>query len=107
LHWFNQMRVHDELFPPPLGLRGRRLSFAQAEILVLCFPLENAALPTSLTAAERDVVERVLGGASNEEIAAARRSSRRTVANQLGSIFKKLGVASRAELASRLAGFGP
>jgi DNA-binding CsgD family transcriptional regulator len=74
------------------GLRG----------LVIELPVDHAELPTCLTATERDVITLVLEGQSNQEIAEARGASYRTVANQLASIYKKLGVASRTELVARL-----
>lgn len=55
-----------------------------------------------LSDAEREVVRAVLAGMSNEEIAASRGTASRTIANQLASIFQKLGVSSRAELSARL-----
>lgn len=67
------------------------------------FPLPLARTGASLTVAERDVVRRVLGGASNAAIARARGTSPRTVANQVASAFEKLGVSSRARLARQLA----
>jgi DNA-binding NarL/FixJ family response regulator len=39
----------------------------------------------------------LLEGRSNSEIATARRTSVRTVANQVGSVLRKLGARSRAE----------
>lgn len=58
-------------------------------------------LPPSLTAAEREVATLVVSGLSNAAIAARRKTSVRTVANQLRSIFAKLGVGSRRQLCSR------
>ena len=52
---------------------------------------------SALTQAERAVVDGVLRGWSNAEIASSRRASVRTVANQLGKVFLKLGVRSRHE----------
>lgn len=75
------------------------------QLLVVRFPLSSSTPASSkLTAAEREVVRRVLDGRRTSEIAAARRTSPRTVANQLQSVFRKLGIASRAELARRFAG---
>lgn len=51
-----------------------------------------------LSRAERAVVMLALDGLSNQEIARARGTSLRTVANQIASIFRKLGVGSRPEL---------
>jgi len=55
-------------------------------------------LSDALTDAEKEVVVGVMSGLTNREIAASRWRSQRTVANQLASIFRKLRVASRAEL---------
>ena len=87
---------------PPTGLRSRHLRLDGDEVLIVSFPLVPTPLPP-LTSAERDVAARALGGLTNREIAVARGSSERTVANQLSSIFRKLGIGSRAELAWRMA----
>lgn len=73
-------------------------------VRVWTIEVEAVALPKDLTEAEAEVVRLVLDGRSNKEIAAARATSERTVANQLASIYRKLGVNSRSELASRLSG---
>lgn len=54
-----------------------------------------------LTAAEREVMALILADLSNAEVARRRGTSVRTVANQLQSLFRKLGVNSRAELSAR------
>jgi DNA-binding CsgD family transcriptional regulator len=51
-----------------------------------------------LTPAEQAVLERLLAGESNVAIARRRGTSARTVANQVASIFKKIGVGSRRQL---------
>lgn len=53
-----------------------------------------------LTGAELQVAAALVEGASNRQIATSRGSSVRTVANQVASIFRKLGVRSRGELAA-------
>lgn len=53
---------------------------------------------TILTAAERDIVMKLLEGRCSAQIAADRSASVRTIANQLQSIYRKLGVGSRREL---------
>jgi DNA-binding CsgD family transcriptional regulator len=55
-----------------------------------------------LTKAEAEVARLVALGLSNREIANKRASGERTVANQLKSIFRKLGVQSRVELVKLL-----
>ena len=72
--------------------------------LIIELPLDPAELPACLTATEREVVTLVLEGHANQEIADARGASYRTIANQLASIYKKLGVASRTELVALLSG---
>lgn len=57
---------------------------------------------SSLSPAEREVTGRLLDGHDNARIARERGTSLRTVANQVASIFRKLGVSSRGELAARL-----
>jgi DNA-binding CsgD family transcriptional regulator len=66
-----------------------------------------AALPREapsrpLTARERDVVEHVLAGESNAEIAVALGMSEKTVKTHLTHVYEKVGVRSRTELTVRL-----
>lgn len=74
-----------------------------AEHVVVASAPERPAVLRSLTRAEREVVEHALRGESTRRIAAARGVAERTVANQLASAFRKLGVSSRTELARLLA----
>ena len=53
-----------------------------------------------LTDAERATIQLALVGLRNSEIATRRSVAARTVANQLASAYRKLGVGSRAELAA-------
>jgi DNA-binding CsgD family transcriptional regulator len=55
-----------------------------------------------LTGAERRVADLVAEGRTNREVAAALFVSENTVRSSLKSIFRKLGIRSRAELARRL-----
>lgn len=55
-----------------------------------------------LTPAERIVARLAAAGLSNAEIGRKRRVSERTIANQLASVFRKLGIGSRVELTQRL-----
>jgi DNA-binding CsgD family transcriptional regulator len=64
--------------------------------------MEPPALP-SLTPAEREVVALLGEGLSNQAIAKRRGTSVNTVGNQIGTVFDKLGVASRFELAELVA----
>ncbi len=67
------------------------------KLAVLSFTLPGDSA-IDLSSAETDVARHILAGRSNSEIAALRRCSTRTVANQVASLFRKLGVRSRLEL---------
>jgi DNA-binding CsgD family transcriptional regulator len=85
---------------PPAGLVLEASPSSADEEVVLSFPLETR--PTShprLTPAEGEVLEELLLGSSNAEIATRRGVAVRTVANQLAGLFRKLGVHSRLEAA--------
>jgi DNA-binding CsgD family transcriptional regulator len=92
--------------PPPPGLELAFLALDDTEVAVLRLPLCPLALPAGLTPSERAVALLAARGASNAEIARARGTSARTVANQLAEVFRKLGVGSRSELAALAAGEG-
>jgi DNA-binding CsgD family transcriptional regulator len=81
----------------------RRIDAGGASVAILSYPIETVDLDV-LTGAERDVVRRALSGVSNAEIARARKTSARTVANLLARSYRKLGVSSRRELAAKLSG---
>jgi DNA-binding CsgD family transcriptional regulator len=88
--------------PMPAGAQVHRLT---EDLALLSFPLAAIELPpNALSPAEEEVALLVYAGASNKEIARARGVSPRTVGNQLESIYRKLGVGSRAELVLRLGG---
>jgi DNA-binding CsgD family transcriptional regulator len=70
--------------------------------VVFSFPVCLPGPPLELSAAERAVVTAALAGKTNGEIGRERRTSARTIANQLASAYRKIGVQSRGELAARL-----
>lgn len=70
---------------------------------VLSLPTVSLPLPDALSAAEQDICQLLLTGASNAEIAERRGTKVRTIANQVASILRKLGAASRSELPAVLA----
>ena len=61
-----------------------------------------ARLPTELTATEQRVADLIADGATNRDAAAALFVSVRTVETHVASIYRKLGVRTRAELARKL-----
>jgi len=78
-------RAHDELLVA--GARPRRLMFSGVE---------------ALTPSERRVADMAASGRSNREIAQALYVTPKTVENQLGRAYRKLGVSSRAALPAAL-----
>lgn len=95
-------RPNKPALPVPPGLRATKIEGLNGDYVVLSRPIELASLPAELSDAESDVARRIVAGEANEAIARARGTSLRTVANQVASIFRKLGVASRSELVARL-----
>jgi DNA-binding NarL/FixJ family response regulator len=88
--------------PAPFGLRAARVTIGGEEVVIFSVPLARPALPHCLSAAEGEVAVALVEGLSNAEIAAARRTSTRTVANQVASLFRKLDVRSRSEAVAAL-----
>jgi DNA-binding CsgD family transcriptional regulator len=93
----------DDLADLPMP-EGTQVQHLDEGLALLSFPLVAADVPEALSPAEQEVALQVYAGASNKEIAQARGVSARTIGNQLESIYRKLGVSSRAELALRLRG---
>ena len=87
-------------------VEGASIDLDGGEWFVLSLPSVSECLPDELTAAERDVAALVLEGMSNGEIAGLRGVSVRTVANQVASVFRKLGVTGRVDLGQALFGRG-
>jgi DNA-binding NarL/FixJ family response regulator len=78
--------------------RGAGFTAFGEEFMVLSFSLAPAHVPSQLTAAEQQVFRQMLEGLSNQDIASVRRTSLRTIANQVASIYRKLDVTCRPEL---------
>jgi DNA-binding CsgD family transcriptional regulator len=89
---------------PPRGIEAFRLQVGGEELVVFATPLPAERGPRTLTLAEREVVRLVAEGLSNQAVARRRGTTPRTVANQLASAYRKLGVGSRAALAAALYG---
>lgn len=89
---------------PADGVMVTRMDLGSDQFLVLSVKTEPGASLSTLTPAEREVVRGLLQGLSNAEIATNRKTSGRTVANQIAAVFRKLDVSSRAELAALLSG---
>jgi DNA-binding NarL/FixJ family response regulator len=74
---------------------------ADGDVAILSFAIPNTSVRVVLTPAESDVLQHLRDGRTNAEIAALRATSPRTVANQIASLFQKLGVSSRLEVVTR------
>ena len=88
----------------PEDLEAYSFGIGSDSYVVLTFPAsEGRPGPTGdgLTSSECAVLVLVLGGHSNAEIARARGTSIRTIANQVAAVYQKLGVGSRRELGAR------
>lgn len=88
------------------GVEVRRFELGDVELAVISVPRPDLAALSELTEAEREVAGYALEGLSNKGIAERRGTSDRTVANQLASIYRKLEINSRAELAAYVADSG-
>ena len=73
-------------------------------LVVVSAPVADGVALDKLTPAEREVARAVLRGLTNEQVARMRGCSPRTVAVQLASIYRKLEIASRSELAAAASG---
>jgi DNA-binding NarL/FixJ family response regulator len=85
---------------------GATLAQRIAEFFAAGPPAPTEAFP-QLTAREREILELLATGRSNQQIAAALFLSPKTIEHHLSGIYKKLGVRSRTQLAARLASGAP
>jgi DNA-binding NarL/FixJ family response regulator len=85
----------------PRGLAVDLLDVDGEDFAVFQWSADEPALD-ALTAAEREVLDRIVAGDSNAAIARARATSVRTVANQVASLLRKLGAGSRYDLIRRV-----
>lgn len=79
-------------------LRSSTFRVGGQRMLVLSYAADLPE-PSNLTRGEAEVARLAAAGRTNAEIAEARGSAPRTVANQMASILAKLGISSRRELA--------
>jgi DNA-binding CsgD family transcriptional regulator len=86
----------------PKGLFVRTVEIDGTTYALIRHDKPRLGLPSCLTSAEGEVCVLVAGGASNADIAQARGTSSRTVANQISRILEKLGAASRDDIVRAL-----
>lgn len=82
----------------------KRFTDLSDDLILVSVDTESQIL-SLLTPAERAVIALAQRGHSNQDIAALRRCSARTVANQLAESYRKLAVSGRRELSSKLRGY--
>jgi DNA-binding CsgD family transcriptional regulator len=83
------------------GIRSGRFSacsWRARSLHVVSLPRPELQLQRQLTVAQYDVACSIIDGASHAQISRDRRKSVRTVANQIASVFQRLGVSGRGEL---------
>jgi DNA-binding CsgD family transcriptional regulator len=78
------------------------ITHGASELSVLWIARPDLELDRVLTSSEAAVVRFLVEGESYAAIAAARRTSKRTVANQVAAVFKRYGVSGRNQLVARL-----
>lgn len=81
----------------PLNGRVSQVVFEGEPYLVISAARPDLKLPKELSLAEAAVLRSLLAGHSYAQISGARATSPRTVANQLTTAFRKLGVSGRRE----------
>jgi DNA-binding CsgD family transcriptional regulator len=86
---------------PTLG-RLTRFSADHDKYWLVSVERPDLRFPVPLSQAEADVVRQLVSGQTHAEISEHRARSPRTVANQLASVFKKLGVSGRGAILQRL-----
>jgi len=79
--------------------RASSTTFGTERIEVRSGPVPEP--PSGLSPAEAAIFDGILGGADTATLAEARGVSRKTIGNQLSGLYRKLGVASSAELLAR------
>jgi DNA-binding NarL/FixJ family response regulator len=87
---------------PPADLAARVIEIDGESFLLLRYSDGRAEepWPEGVTASEQAVARLIIDGLSNREIARRRGTSVATVSNQLRSLYAKLDIHSRAELAA-------
>jgi DNA-binding CsgD family transcriptional regulator len=80
----------------------RQIAGSKHERWLVSYDRPDAALRAALSDAERQVTRLLVEGRTHTQMATIRNTSPRTIANQLGSAFRKLGVSGRTALISKL-----
>lgn len=93
-------RKPDDGSLPAPTVDGTFFTFRGEEFAVLVVSQPAPSYLDDLSGAEREICAYILAGRSNADIAKLRGTSINTVENQIASLFRKLGIYSRSELAA-------
>jgi DNA-binding NarL/FixJ family response regulator len=85
----------------PASLRVRTVELEGERYAVFEWPMAACEGWCALSPAELEIAEMLREGLSDREIAQRRGRPRSTITKQVASVFRKLGVQSRRELAAR------
>lgn len=80
----------------------RHITGEPCERWLVSYERPDGVLRAALSDAEREVTRLLVEGRTHSQMARVRNTSPRTIANQLGSSFRKLGVSGRTALVSKL-----
>jgi DNA-binding CsgD family transcriptional regulator len=95
--------------PRAVSLTLDGIEYVVVDLLSTASPADAAATrlpPAGLSRVERALVEGLLRGRRNADLARERGTSRHTIANQLSILYRRLGVGSRAEVVALVSGRG-
>lgn len=84
------------------GALVRPITGAEGERWLVRYERPDRQFAASLTEAECEVVRLLVEGRSHAQMSRIRERSERTIANQLGSAFRKLGASGRTALVAQL-----
>jgi DNA-binding NarL/FixJ family response regulator len=85
----------------PAGLDVVDVSLGDTDLVILSYRLPPPPpVFASLSPSQRHVLQLLLDGRSNAEIARTRKTAPGTVAKQIDAVYRRLGVQSRRELVS-------
>ena len=80
----------------------RPITSSESQRWLVRYERPDLEFGASLTDAEREVVRLLLEGRNHAQMSQIRQRSERTIANQLGSAFRKLGATGRTGLVAKL-----
>ena len=105
--WAQLAQLHlDRQEPEDVCRAALRAELAHQQCSLAATPALDG-IPESISARERSVVEELLGGLTSRQIAERLYVSVRTVDNHLHSVYRKLGLSGRDELADLATGAMP